>query len=84
MSVKRINITIPEKTVEKIKKITTKRGMSAFLAKAAEEKVRRLEKEAALKEILEALPTFTEIKDSTRWVRKMRRLDEKRSKHLGL
>lgn len=51
---------------------------------AAEEKVRKEKREKALKEILEAPPVFIDINDSAAYVRKMRRLDEKRLKRLGV
>lgn len=80
----RINISLPFDLVKDLKKRTDKRGFSKFLAEAAEEKINRLEEEKAFNEILEAPPTFTNIKDSVAWIRKMRRLDEKRSKRLGI
>jgi len=80
----RLNISIPTETAEKLKKITPKRGVSKFLAEAAEEKISKLEREKALKELLEAPPTFTDIKDSAKYIGKMRRLDEKRLKRLGI
>ena len=80
----RLNISIPTETATKLKKIAPKRGVSSFLAEAAEEKISKLEREKALKELLEAPPTFTDIKDSVKYIRKMRRLDEKRMKRLGI
>jgi len=80
----RLNISIPTETATKLKKIAPKRGVSSFLAEAAEEKISKLEREKALKELLEAPPTFTDINDSVKYIRKMRRLDEKRMKRLGI
>ncbi|KKU12073.1 MAG: hypothetical protein A2126_02295 [Candidatus Woykebacteria bacterium GWB1_45_5] len=82
--VTRLNISIPTETATKLKKIAPKRGVSSFLASAAEEKISRIEREKALKELLEAPPAFTDIKDSVKYIRKMRRLDEKRMKRLGI
>lgn len=53
------------------------------MAKAAEEKIEKLEREKALKELLEAPPAF-DVKNSVKCIRKMRRLDEKRMKRLGI
>ncbi len=80
----RLNISLSKDTADKIRKIAPKRGVSKFLTEAAEEKIRRLEREKALKELLEAPPTFTDIQDSVKYIRKMRRLDEKRMRRLGI
>ena len=80
----RVNISLPEETYKEIKKHIPKRKVSSFLADAAEERLRVIRGRKALKEILAAPPTFTDIKDSVAYVRKMRRLDKKRSKRLGI
>ena len=80
----RINISLPSDLVKDLKKRTSPRGVSRFLAEAAGEKIKAMEREKAFKEILEAPASFTEIKDSVSWVRKMRRLDEKRLKRLSV
>lgn len=80
----RINVTIPAETVEKLKKVVAKRGISRFLTDAVEEKITKIEREKALKELLAMPPTFTHIKDSRKWVRDLRRRDLKRMKRLGL
>lgn len=80
----RINISLPEESIRRIKIVAPKRGVSKFLAEAAEEKIRKIKVEKALKEILEAPPAFTDIKNSVTYVRKMRRLDEKRLTRLGV
>lgn len=80
----RFNISLPKETADKIKKYVPKRGMSKFLAEAAEERIRRAEAKKALKELLDAPPAFTHIKDSVKWVRELRREDEKRMKRLGI
>jgi hypothetical protein len=77
----RLNISLPGDLAEKIKKTVPKRGLSKFLAEAAEERIKRLEREKALKELLEAPPAFTFLKGkdaAVKWVRKLRREDEKR------
>ena len=80
----RLNISIPAETVAKIKKTAPKRGVSRFLTEAAEEKIKKLEREKALKELLAMPPTFTHIKDSRKWIRDLRRRDLKRMKRLGI
>ena len=82
--VTRLNISIPTETAAKLKKIAPKRGVSRFLASAAEEKISKIEREKALEELLAMPPAFTDIKDSVKYIRKMRRLDEKRMKRLGI
>lgn len=80
----RVNISLPSDLVKELKKKIPSRGISKFLSEAAKEKITKEEREKAFKELLEAPPAFTEIKDSVAYVRKMRRLDEKRMKRLGL
>ena len=80
----RINVSLPSDLVKELKKKVPSRGISRFLSDAAAEKINREEKEKALKELLEAPPAFPDIKDSVVYVRKMRRLDEKRMKRLGI
>lgn len=80
----RINVSFPEETYRLIKRVAPKRGISRFLAEAAEEKIRNLERVKAFREILSAPPAFTDIKNSVAWVRRMRRFDEKRLKRLGV
>lgn len=80
----RINISLPEETYRMIKKLVPKRGVSRFLAEAAEEKARSIRARKAFEEILAGPPAFSDIKDSVAWVRKSRWLDEKRFKRLGI
>lgn len=80
----RINITLPRGLVKELKEKIPSRGLSKFLADAAEEKVEELTREEALKELLAAPPAFPHIKDSVKWVRDLRRRDLKRLKRLGI
>jgi len=80
----RVNISLPSDLVKELKKKIPSRGMSRFISEAAKEKITKEEREKAFKELLEAPPAFPHIKDSVAYVRKMRRLDEKRMKRLGL
>ena len=83
-NVVRVNISLPKDLVKEIKKHVPSRGMSKFIAETAKKKIEELEREKALKELLDAPPAFAKIKDSVAYVRKMRRLDEKRMKRLGI
>lgn len=81
----RLNISIQTETAIKLKKIAPKRGISKFLTEAAEEKINKVEREKALKELLEAPPTFTFLKGknaAVNWVGKLRAEDEKRLKRI--
>lgn len=80
----RINISLPPDLVKDLKKRTSKREFSKFLAEAAIEKIGREKRSKALKELLEGPPAFPEIKYSVAWVKKSRREDEKRLKRLGI
>lgn len=74
----RLNISLPEETVNKIRKIVPKRGLSRFLDEAARDRLKQIELEKALKELLAAPPAFPQIKNSSKWVRELRRRDLKR------
>jgi len=80
----RLNISVPIEIATKLKKLAPKRGVSKFLVDAAEEKIGKIERDKALKELLALPPTFTDVKDSVEYTRKMRRLDGKRMKRLGI
>lgn len=80
----RINISLPSDLVKELKKKVASRGMSKFISDATREKVEKEKRDRAFRELLEGPPAFTEIKDSVSYVRKMRRLDEKRMKRLGI
>lgn len=82
--VTRMNVSFPSDLVEKLKKVAPKRGISRFLAEAIEEKVRAIERKRALKELLALPPAFPEIKNGAAYIRKLRRLDERRMRRLGL
>ncbi|MBM3284142.1 hypothetical protein FJY90_07965 [Candidatus Gottesmanbacteria bacterium] len=80
----RMNVILPAELVSFLKKKVPPRGISKFLAEATREKIAALEREKALKELLDAPPAFTNIRDSAKYIRKMRRLDERRMKRLGI
>ncbi|MDO8657919.1 MAG: hypothetical protein Q7K55_04215 [Candidatus Levybacteria bacterium] len=84
MSVVRINITVPEYILKELEKEVPERGKSSFVAGAIEEKLARKKREKALEELLGAPASFTKIKDSAVYIRKTRRLDNKRLKRLGI
>ncbi|MBI2327718.1 hypothetical protein HYU92_05375 [Candidatus Curtissbacteria bacterium] len=81
----RLNVSMPSEVVSKVKKFTSKRGVSRFLTEAANEKIEKLEREKALEELLAAPPSFKFLKGknaSARWVRELRRTDNKRLKRI--
>lgn len=81
----RINISLPEESIKRIKSMAPKRGVSKFLAEAAEEKIEQIERKRALKELIEAPPAFTFLKGKNaaqRWVRSLRRESDKRLERL--
>ena len=80
----RVNVSLPSDLVKELKKKIPSRGISRFLSEAAREKIAKEERERAFKELLEAPPAFPDIKDSVSYIRKMRRLDEKRMRRLGI
>lgn len=80
----RMNITFPEALATHLKKSLPSRSISRFLAEAAREKMESMEKEKALKELLDAPASFRKIKDSVKFISKLRSLEEKRLKRLSL
>ncbi len=80
----RVNVSMPSDLLKELREKIPSRGISRFLSEAAREKIAEKEREKAFKELLEAPPAFPDIKDSVSYIRKMRRLDEKRMKRLGL
>ena len=80
----RINISLPEETISRIKKVAPDRGVSKFLAEAAEEKIKSIGREKAFRELLKASPAFPRIKNSSNWVRDLRSKDLNRLKRLGV
>lgn len=80
----RINITLPYEIVTELKKYAPERGVSRFLAEAAREKMDRIKREKALKTLLAAPPTFTNIGNASAYIRRLRRESEKRAERLGI
>ncbi len=81
----RMNVSLPIDLVDKLKATVPSRGLSKFLADAAQEKVKKVESEKAFAELLVAPPAFAFLKGkdaATKWVRKMRRTDERRLRRL--
>jgi hypothetical protein len=84
-SLTRINITFPTDLLITLRKMLPKRGLSDFLAETAREKVEETSRKKALRELLDAPPTFKFLKGknaSVNWVRSLRREDEKRLKRI--
>ena len=77
----RINLTIPKDILSYIKHNTG--NMSKYISEALRERIVREKREKALREILDAKPTFTDVKDGAAYVRELRSVDTKRDKRLG-
>lgn len=84
IAITRMNISVPKWFADKLKKVVGHRNMSSFLVAAAEEKLRHEERLQALEEVRKFGPTFTDIADSTAYVRALREEDKERDKRLGL
>lgn len=80
----RVNVSLPFELVKDLKRYSKPRGLSKFLAIAAEEKIAKNRREKAFRELLAAPPAFTDIKDSVKWVRNLRRKDIDRLKRLKI
>lgn len=83
--VTRMNISLPTNLVSRLKKVAPKRGISRFVAEATESKIRALEGERALRELLAAPSSFTFLKGknaAVKWVRELRREDERRMRRI--
>ena len=77
----RINSTIPKDIFSYLKYNTE--NMSKYVSEALRERIAREKREKALREILDAKPTFTDVKDGAAYVRELRSVDTKRDKRLG-
>ena len=77
----RINLTIPKDILSYIKHNTG--NMSKYISEALRERIAQEKREKALREILDAKPTFTDVKDGAAYVRELRSVDTKRDKRLG-
>lgn len=82
INVVRLNVTLPEELVTKIRKRVKGRGMSRYLSDAAREKMEREEREKALETLLSAPATFSNISDSRSYIANSRDLDERRDERL--
>ena len=78
----RINLTMPKELVEHLKRHTE--NMSKYISEAVRQRIARETREKALREILAAKPTFTNVKDGTTYVQELRSVDKKRDERLGL
>lgn len=77
----RINLTIPKDILSYIKHNTG--NMSKYISETLRERIAQEKREKALREILDAKPTFTDVKDGAAYVRELRSVDTKRDKRLG-
>lgn len=80
----RLNIVIPQKLMSEMRKEVPPRGKSKFIAEAVDEKLSRLKRERAFRELAKLPPTFTNISDGGEYIHKMRRAEaEAREERLG-
>lgn len=80
----RMNVTIPSSVIHEVKKRAPKRGVSHFITQALVEKIDRERTLRAFKDLEAMPPAFPHIKDSVRYINKLRSQDNKRLKRLGL
>ncbi len=78
----RINLTIPKEIVDHLKRHTE--NMSKYISEAVRERIAREKRDKALRDILDAKPTFTHVKDGRTYVRELRAADKKRDSRLEL
>ena len=78
----RVNLTMPKDIITYLKRHTA--NMSSYISEAVRERIAREQREKALREILAAKPTFTDVKDGTTFVRELRSVDKKRDARLSL
>ena len=78
----RVNLTMPKDIIAYLKHHTA--NMSSYISEAVRERIAREQREKALREILAAKPTFTDVKDGTAFVRELRSVDKKRDARLSL
>ena len=78
----RVNLTIPKDIIDYLKRHSD--NMSRYFSEAAREGMAREKREKALREILAAQPTFTDVPDGASFVREVRSEDKKRVERLGL
>jgi post-segregation antitoxin (ccd killing protein) len=78
----RVNLTIPKDIIEYLRRHTD--NVSGYISEAVRERIAREQREKALRELLAAKPTFTQVKDGTSYVEELRSADTKRDERLGL
>jgi post-segregation antitoxin (ccd killing protein) len=78
----RVNLTIPKDIIAYLKRHSD--NMSRYISEAIRERIAREKKEQALREILSAKPTFTDVANGVSFVRDVRSADKKRDKRLGI
>jgi hypothetical protein len=78
----RLNITLPKDVADYVRQNTA--NISKYISEAISERMVRERREKAMKAILSGPPTFTDIDDSTNYVRALREEDKERDRRLGL
>jgi hypothetical protein len=78
----RVNLTLPKDIVDEARK---KGSISKFAAESMSEVLSREKRLKAMEEILAGKPTFTQIKDASKYIHNMRKREQReRDKKLGL
>ncbi len=70
--------------LEKLKKSVKKGEVSNFFAEAAAEKLKKDQSDRAWNELMELTPMFEEVKDPAKWIKDLRKTDDKRLKKLNV
>jgi hypothetical protein len=78
----RLNITVPKNIVEYVRQNTS--DVNKYISEAISERIANERREKAFEEILAGPPSFTEVGDSAKYMRKLRMGDEERMKRLDL
>lgn len=85
VNITRINVSISNTVVAEVKRLVPRRGVSRFFSEAIEEKLERMKREQALKELIDdPTTTIAGVTDSVTYVRALRANDNERDKRLGI
>lgn len=79
----RLNITLPSALVADLK-LYARDNISKFIEEAVEETIHFKKRKEAIRLVKKFPPSFTQVKDSVKFVRKLRSLDTKRLKEIGI
>jgi hypothetical protein len=83
-NITRVNISMPKRIFTEVRNFVSGRNFSKFVTSAIEEKMARMKREEALKRLVEAPASFTDVDDPVAHVKTLRAGDEERAKRLGI